>query len=129
MKAHQQVLSWLGVGLYALLTLWLMCAPQPLPETPRTPSVAGLGHFVIFGGLAGMVAWGLHTTWTALPSRAHFWIPIGAASAYGVILESAQYFIPERQFDLFDIVLNIVGALCAQILLTRILWRRLRTSR
>ncbi len=116
-------LYWGAVGIYALLTLWLMCAPRPLPEMPSTSYASGIGHFVIFAGMAGVFSHAMRQTWPECSRMRLFWIPGLSTSIYGMLLETAQYFIPARTFDMTDVLLNIGGAFAMQTLLLKTIWR------
>jgi len=66
-----------------------------------------IGHFVAYGGLAGMAAMALHAR------RAAIWAVAGLI-ALGAALEILQGFTG-RETELFDAIANSLGAICGGI--------------
>jgi VanZ family protein len=68
-------------------------------------------HFALFGGLAGLVALGLvRSNGPALPRRALILWPVAFATLYGLTDEIHQLFVPQRTFDLLDLLADAAGA-------------------
>lgn len=88
----------LGLALVAITTLALM----PAQEVPASSGWDKLDHWMAFFVLAALVdrVFGARLFWrrTAL-----------LLVAYGIGIEVAQYFTPDRQADLLDVVADSVG--------------------
>lgn len=67
--------------------------------------LAHLGVFAIWSGLVAL-SFGIQQ-----PSKIIFWKVLIGAFFFGGITELAQYFIPLRQADWWDLVMNISGTL------------------
>jgi VanZ family protein len=66
-------------------------------------------HFAAYGTLGVTVAYALEDWDRGRWQRAL--VVVGGAVLYGLGIECTQYFLPERVFDLRDIVANTLGAL------------------
>ena len=77
-----------------------------------------LGHLAAFALLALLV----HASWS---HRNFDWRMILPLLAYGIAIECAQYFIPNRFFSLLDILADGTGILLYLLLLPLLLhWRK-----
>ena len=84
-----------------------------LPEVVSISDV--LNHFGAFFVLAVLLDYGFS------PSKVR---QIGILFAYGFFIEAVQYFLPNRMFDLLDLVVDMAGVLAwfgAKTLLMKIL--------
>lgn len=86
---------------------WLSFAPaSQLPAVTWIASPDKWAHAAVYLILAGLLGQALRS-----PNGA-----FGMAVAYGVLMEIMQFVcFPGRYFEMWDIVANIVGALCAWI--------------
>ncbi|MFN4081112.1 MAG: VanZ family protein [Saprospiraceae bacterium] len=77
----------------------------------RIVSADKLAHAAAYGVLSILIAYGLYEKRRSMLSPAA-WISVGlAASAYGALMEWAQYFFaPGRFFEYDDMIANGVGA-------------------
>ncbi|MFS8586808.1 MAG: VanZ family protein, partial [Acidimicrobiia bacterium] len=115
-------LGWLGC--FAYLTL----SPQipDLPGLSAEDRVLGTGHLVASFILAGLVH-----LWLVLarpgrgPARTAV-TAFAATAAFGLLVELVQFPVPEREPQLADAVLDLVGAAAAVALLARVPVRVLR---
>jgi len=106
--------------LWTLLTIVLLCLPgssiAPEEKWINIPHFDKYVHIILFGGIA--LLWGGYYAFR-LPGR--YRGVIGAALlsvGLGIVLEFVQlYFIPDRSFDLFDIVADTGGAVLAALFL------------
>ncbi|PSP80459.1 antibiotic resistance protein VanZ [Halobacteriales archaeon QS_1_68_20] len=76
-------------------------------------------HAVAYGGLAVTVAYAVPAR-----SRTRLVIAVGAAVGFGLVVESVQYGLPFRSFDLVDATANATGAVLAAAV-----WRLLSVGR
>lgn len=89
---------------------------QQLPRIDWLMTPDKFGH----AGVYGILAVGLFFSFKSYFSEtkhAYYW-PFILASSYGVAMECVQYgFFPDRYFEFWDIVANIIGAFGALLLL------------
>lgn len=82
--------------------------PPPWMDWPHSDKAV---HFVLYGGLAGLVATGLwQSSDRTIPPWPLWWIPLLFATLYGVSDEIHQLFVPNRSFDLLDLLADAAGA-------------------
>ena len=87
------------------LVVWISLIALTIPPFDLGISFQDLiGHFVAYGGLAGMAAMALHER------RASIWAVVGLI-ALGAVLEILQSFTG-RETELYDAIANGVGAVC-----------------
>ena len=106
---------------WAMATIWWLSDRERLPEPPGfTFEVwSVIGHFTIFG-IRGLAVWfGLGMN-SGLLSRERQWYAIGIATAYGVIDELHQHFVPGRQPDVLDVVTDFLGAVVFVLLVPKL---------
>lgn len=72
-------------------------------------------HFIIYG-IA--VVFLLKVFRVSMPLRKAFWLSVLSASAYGLVIEFIQSFLPWRSFSLGDGMANFAGALVFGIVYT-----------
>jgi VanZ family protein len=100
--------------LYCSGIFWL--SSRPVPANLPAKDILGIdkvAHAVIFGGLAILVAQGMMSTGKERSRRLLFWIPVIFATCYGLFDECHQLFVPQRTFDLWDLVADALGAIVA----------------
>jgi len=94
---------------YAGVIFYLSAQPNPLPFLPRSILAQDkILHLVEYGGLATLLTWGLRSLRVA-PRRA-FLIALLVASGYGASDEIHQYFVPNRECDVYDWMADTAGA-------------------
>ena len=100
---------------WTLFTILMLCIPGSIVPGSGFLSVENLDkvvHVVIFA--MNVLFWGLHYKSADYSSSELRWIFVAATVAMiavGVIMEYVQlYFIPNRSFDSWDIVADIVGS-------------------
>ena len=102
---------------WAAVILVLSTMPgQQLPKIDWLMTPDKFGH----AGVYGVLTIGIY--FSLLPFFAskgrNRWFAFGLASLYGIVMEVVQYaFFPDRYFEFWDIVANIIGALVALLLL------------
>ena len=101
--------------IWTLLIVIAMCLPGryiPNEQGFRLPNFDKLVHIGLFGGFAFL--WSLYLTKSRLPARRllfAFFCFYLLANALGVGMEYVQkYWIPGRDYDLADIIADMVGA-------------------
>ncbi len=100
----------LFTAFWAVVILVLSTMPgKQLPRIDWLMTPDKFGHAVVYGILAA----GLFFSF----QRAYI-LPFILASAYGIGMEIIQYaFFPDRYFEIWDIVANIIGAFLALLIL------------
>jgi VanZ family protein len=86
-----------------------------LPEIPGPKAVtehSHLGHFVMYGVLGILLR-------RAMPAR-HPAVSIVSGFFYGLSDEFHQHFVPPRTAGVDDLVMDLLGAACGVVLLSRI---------
>lgn len=99
---------------YAALIFWLSHQPNPLPALTAALSDKLL-HGAEYGGLAGLLALGLHRAGVRGIGRAAL-LAAALASAYGASDEWHQSFVPHRTADVLDWVADSLGAAAGALL-------------
>lgn len=103
--------------IWAMVIFFLSTMPgQQLPRIDWLMTPDKFGH----AGVYGILAVGLFFSFKSyLPATQHvYYWPFILASSYGVAMECVQYgFFPDRYFEFWDIVANIIGAFGALLLL------------
>lgn len=107
---------------------WLVCFAY-LTLSPRVPDLPGLSsHDRVLGGghllasfiLTALVYLWLVTAFPRLPARRTAALAFGAASAFGLVVELVQVPVPDREPQLADAVLDVVGSGLAVAALARV---------
>jgi VanZ family protein len=109
--------------LYCAGIFWLSSQPVPLDVKPPFPGADKVAHALLYAGLAGIVSVGLHRSPGPRASGAQHLVPIVFALVYGLSDEIHQIFVPNRSFDLLDLLADLVGAAAMQAILWAV-WRR-----
>lgn len=111
-------------SLWTVITIALLCLPgSALPSGGlfNIPQLDKVAHIILFGGI--VLLWGLHFTQTSTgskPARSWAWLVVGNI-VLGVILEFIQRdYIPNRSFDVGDILADAAGSVLVFIIL--VLW-------
>lgn len=100
-----------GISIVIFLLSTLVGAKVPLPNSiPIGPDK--LGHLMAYLVLTLSIAWGLFKN-KKLTTR-NIWLTLSATATYGIVLEIVQFnFFPNRYFEWWDMLANLVGALIA----------------
>ncbi len=113
-------IGWMGL-------IFLVSARSTVPQPPGLGPVvtSNLGHFSVYFVLAILVWWVLGGF--GLEGRRRWLLAIALAVLYGVSDEWHQSFVPGRQPDPLDVIVDAVGAACG---LATISWtvRRMRST-
>ncbi len=89
---------------------------QQLPKIDWLMTPDKFGHAAVYGVLTVGVYYSLRPYLKSMKSNR--WLAFGIASFYGIAMEVIQYaFFPNRYFEIWDIVANIIGALGALLFL------------
>lgn len=101
--------------LWALFLLLITLTPgNAMPTTGNftVPHSDKVVHFVGFGILAFLMSRGFKKQYSKIWLRNHYILcSLVLAISFGIIIEIFQLYIPDRSFDLFDIVANTTGVL------------------
>jgi VanZ family protein len=104
------VLLWSAAGVYAGVIFYLSSLPNPFPAL-LVRFGDKLPHGVEYGGLATVLSLGMRASGVR-PGRA-LALAVLAASLYGASDELHQSFVPGRDADVLDWVVDTVGAALA----------------
>jgi len=111
------------VAVYCAIIYWLSTAHIEVAEPLQFSHYDKLGHAVVFGGLAFLVAAGMWRSGRRYSNAGLYWAPVIFASGYGLFIELVQLFLPHRSFDPWDIVANTAGALLVMSVLAELVRR------
>jgi len=103
---------------WALLIFISSSIPGRVFPDVSIPHVDKVVHFCYYFGLAFFVAHALQFQWR-FPGLSRFSLPLSflLATVYGVLDEMHQLFVPQRSFELPDLVADMSGALAAVLTL------------
>ena len=105
--------SIVAIIIFLLSTVFGAKVPNPMPELISPDK---LGHLLAYFVLSVSFLWAFAQT-KQLNRRLAFWVVITCAS-YGIVLEFVQFaFFPERYFEWWDMLANLVGALLAILII------------
>ena len=103
----------IAVVIFLLSTVFGAKVPNPIPELISPDK---LGHLLAYFFLTASLLWGLAKN--KLLSKRLIWLAIGACATYGIVLEFTQFaFFPDRYFEWWDMLANLVGALLAKFII------------
>lgn len=114
---RSSLISFFLTLIWAAVIFYLSTMPGPqLPRIDWLMTPDKFGHAGVYGILATGLFFSLKPYFPN-SNRVYYW-PFILASSYGVAMECIQYgFFPDRYFELWDIVANIIGAFGALLLL------------
>ncbi len=104
------------VTAYCTFIFWMSSGPVTVPETIQFDGVDKVAHFCLYGGLGGLVYFGLWQSGRLWSRRALFCIPVLFVAFYGASDEFHQYFVPTRSTEFLDWVADGSGGLVAATL-------------
>ena len=99
-----------------MVVIFVLSARSRIPRTPglSVEFSAVIGHLIAYGVLAALIYF---ATPPGLPRHTRAVVAFGGAVLYGVSDEFHQSFVPGRDASLFDIGVNVAGALAAVALI------------
>lgn len=103
---------------WVMATIWWLSDRSTLPKPPGLTSEiwSYLGHMGMFG-LLGITLWWALGMQAGLFNRERAWYAIGIATAYGVLDEFHQSFVPGRNPSVLDVLADFVGAALAVLII------------
>jgi VanZ family protein len=109
---------------WVMATIWWLSDRETLPSPPGLTAEiwSYLGHIGIFGLLGLTIWWALGMN-SQLLNRERNWYAIAIATAYGVLDEFHQSFVPGREASALDVLADFAGAALAVLIVPR-LYRR-----
>lgn len=114
---------YIALTLYCAFIFWASSRsdlPEPEMKFPGRDKVA---HLVVYGVMAAIITVGLYNHKRVHTALRQWSIPILFVLIYGVSDEIHQLFVPNRNFDLLDIVANTAGAVLVQLFFCGYRWR------
>ena len=116
----------LAITLYCSGIFWLSHQsnpPVPDNEIFLFPGADKLAHCLLYAGLAGLVSTGIRRSNPTVKSSIQWFVPVFFAILYGLSDEVHQLYVPDRCFELLDLLSDGVGATLAQSCLF-LRWRK-----
>ncbi len=107
------IVRWTVTAFYALAVLFV--STSSFGGTPPFPHFDKLVHFVMYAGLGFLCAWSLQAI-ARLPRRRSALFAVLMATAYGMVMEVVQYFLPTRSMESADVLANAIGAVAGAFL-------------
>ena len=118
------------ICLYCALIFWLSSMPDPPIPTNRLFSFPGrdkVAHLVLYGGLGALLSIGIRYSNDLPKPWIQWYVPVAFAILYGITDEIHQLYVPNRSFEVLDLVADGTGATLAQLGLF-ILWRKQKAT-
>ncbi|MBI5039670.1 MAG: VanZ family protein [Gammaproteobacteria bacterium] len=88
------------------------------------PGSDKLAHFITHIGLVGLLYWVLRRAWSSLGRTATLTLAALASVLLGLVDESQQYFMSNREFDLLDVTANLCGTATVTLLIAALTSKR-----
>lgn len=106
---------------WAMATIWWLSDRETLPKPPGLAFElwSVLGHFTMFGLLAIAVWFGLGMN-SRMLDRERTVYAIAIATLYGLLDEFHQRYVPGRQPDLMDVLVDFLGATAFVLIIPRL---------
>ena len=120
------VFYWLPLIVYCVLIYVQSSHPSP-EELPSFRFMDKLLHVAAYGVMGVLFYRAYQTLRIKNNPQILVWLSMASASVYGISDEIHQYFIPERNADLYDVAADIIGAVCGVYLYQ--LWERQKATR
>jgi hypothetical protein len=118
-----------ATALYCALIFFLSAQPALPDRAPswfRFPGSDKLAHVLLYAGLAALIRVGLVRSDAGVSARIRRLAPLGFAVLYGISDEIHQLFVPNRSFELLDLLADAAGA---TIVVAAMEWQRQRRTR
>ncbi len=119
MKLHYKICT----IFYCAGIFWLSSQPKLPIQAPDVEGIDKIAHAIAFGGLAALVSLGIRRSGKTVKPWNQLLIPILFTVAYGLFDEIHQIYVPQRVFDIFDLLADALGALIAQYVLCFCIWK------
>lgn len=106
--------------------LWILSSDPTPPQFELPFQIMGLDkviHAVLYAVLGALVSIGIRKSEKNPSAWSQCFVPILFAAVYGTVDEIHQSFVPNRDFDLGDILADLAGASIAQMVLLYVWWR------
>lgn len=114
----------IAISLYCVFLLYISTDPEaPKPPGFNFDGVDKLGHFGAYAVLAALAAVGLQRSRPTATPAAVFLVPLAFSFGYSFALECVQLFLPNRYFEVLDLIANLLGAVAAQMFLCLGVWK------
>lgn len=99
-----------AIGWAIIVAILILLPGDELPDTGDIPGLDKVAHVGVFTilSLLGAIGAMKHKTASSLKMNAIFFSLISCI-IYGIVLELIQGTVPDREFDLYDILANIGG--------------------
>ncbi|HRI87409.1 MAG TPA: VanZ family protein [Candidatus Hydrogenedentes bacterium] len=107
--------------------IWRMSADTDPPTWTITWQIEGLDkvfHAAVYAILGAIVSVGMRRSGKSVSAWAQCFVPVLFAALYGLTDEIHQIYVPNRQFDLGDLIADFAGACMAQCVLCYFYWRK-----
>lgn len=106
---------------WVMATIWWLSDRETLPMPPGLTAEiwSYAGHIGMFG-LLGITVWYALGMNSRLLDRERTWYAIGITTAYGMLDEYHQSFVPGRDMSAWDVLADFVGASMAVLILPRL---------
>jgi VanZ family protein len=107
--------------------LWVLSSDPTPPQFELPFEILGLDkviHAALYAVLGGIVSVGIRKSGRNSSPWTQCFVPILFAALYGAVDEIHQIFVPNRDFDLGDILADLAGAAIIQMALLYVWWRR-----
>jgi VanZ family protein len=115
MTVHRQIclkLPALGVA----AGIWLLSSQAILPQPKGILGYDKLQHFLAYGVFTGALVLWFSPDWIKAHVHKVIVLVICLGSAYGIIDEIHQYFVPGRDCNIWDWLADTIGAVCGAFL-------------
>ncbi len=83
-----------------------------------------IGHLVVYGILSLTMIYGVQKKNGQVSKVNMIWI-LSISIIYGILMEIMQYcFFPNRYFEIFDIIANIIGSISAPFVFRKLIFKK-----
>ncbi len=123
--SRRAVLLWLLVA-GCMAGIFVLSSLPRLPHVPILEARDKVQHAIAFGVLAVLTVLAMRNTWPGVRLAALALSAAAFSTAYGVTDEFHQRFVPNRTFDVYDLVADLVGAAAAVMIWLVMIQRRKR---
>jgi VanZ family protein len=120
MNAYRKIFTslWPAILWSALIFVLMILPGNSIPDEGifSIPHLDKIVHVIIFAGFVWL--WVLYFRNNQKENKGTVFKIVLVAIAYGVLMEYVQkYFIPNRSFDVFDIVADTIGAIVSALVI------------
>jgi VanZ family protein len=100
-----------------IIAIWVLSSQSILPVPKGILGFDKLQHFIAYFVLAGTIGFWFSPDWWQKRRFSAFFISAAIASAYGVVDEIHQYFVPGRNCNVWDWMADTIGAVAGGLAL------------